>query len=250
MYYFAELSKGKTEINQTTIRATEWNAVVSHISKNCKFLDVGCGTGYAMRKAQKELDCECFGVDPVPGAHGVGRNSKESIDGLNIVQGFSEELPYDNESFDVVYCSHVLEHVNDEYKSLLEMKRVLKPNGVLIIGMPTSNMARINFYTELLFTTHQRIFNVLFGYLPFIKTGKTPLINAIIPCSHSSHRAKTVLFDLKYYKINNWKKIVESKFKIEKTILPAYYPYPQYWQFFKMKINYRKSSSVFFICNK
>ena len=112
------------------------------------------------------------------------------------------------------------------------MKRVLKKDGVLIIGMPTSSMAWVNLYTDLLFTTHHRIFNVLFKYVPFIKTGKTPLINMLIPHSHSAHKAKTIFFDLKHYKVNNWKSIISEVFQIEKTLLPAFYPYPQYRQLF------------------
>ena len=231
IYYFGNLSKNEIEENQEKIREVEWNAVKTHIPEKSKFLDVGCGTGYAMRKATKELDCISFGVDPEPGAHGVGRYSDNSTSGLSIKKGFGEKIDYEDQFFDVVYCSHVLEHVKDENQSLLEMKRVLKKGGVLIIGMPTSNMALVNFYTDFIFTTHHRIFNVLFHFVPFIKTGKTPLLNMFVPYSHSSHRAKTIFFDLKHYKVDNWKSIVSKVFKIEKTLLPAFYPYPQYRQF-------------------
>ena len=84
-----------------------------------------------MRKATEELDCISFGVDPDPGAHGVGRYSDNSTSGLSIKKGFAEKIDYDDGTFDVVYCSHVLEHVNDEHQSLNEMKRVLKKGGVL-----------------------------------------------------------------------------------------------------------------------
>lgn len=250
LYYFASLSKEKTDFNQKIIRDVEWDAIKQNIPLNSKFLDVGCGAGYAMRKAQQEFNCDCHGIDPEPGAHGVGRFNENSKSGLNIVQGFSEQLPYSDQSFQVVYSSHVLEHVNDESKSLAEMKRVLTNDGKLIIGMPTADMAWVNLWTEVLFTTHQRVFNVIFQFLPYIKTGKTSLVNAIIPCSHSTPRAKTIFYDLEHYKIENWKKTVEEYFKIDETILPAFYPYPQYWQLFKMKKNYKKSSSVFFICSK
>ena len=249
-YYFGNLSKNKIEENKEKIRQVEWDALKKHIPRKSKFLDVGCGTGYAMRKATDELACVSFGVDPEPGAHGVGRYSDNSTLGLSIKKGFAEKIDYDDETFDVVYCSHVLEHVNDEQKSLNEMKRVLKKGGTLIIGMPTSNMAWVNFYTDFLFTTHHRVFNVVFQIFPFIKTGKTPLINMIIPHSHSAHIAKTIFFDLRHYKVDNWKSIVSKVFKIEKILLPAFYPYPQYRQLFSMKKNYKKSSSVFFICKK
>jgi SAM-dependent methyltransferase len=250
VYYFGSLSKKKTDAKQQHIRDVEWDAVKKHIPKGSKFLDVGSGAGYAMRKAQSELQCDCYGIDPDPGAHGVGRYTESSKEGLKIEKGFSENLPYADNSFDVVYSSHVLEHVNDEQKSLQEMKRVLKPGGVLIIGMPTATMAWINFITDVLFTTHHRVLNVLLGPFPFITTGKTRLINMFIPHSHSGHRAKTIFFDLKHYKVKNWKSIVSQVFEIEKTIFPALYPYPQYWQMFPMIKNAIWSSSVFFVSGK
>jgi ubiquinone/menaquinone biosynthesis C-methylase UbiE len=199
-----------------------------------------------MLLAMNEKNCNVHGIDPQTGT----LDGKVSNNGLSIMQGVAEKILFEKGKFDVVFSSHVLEHVDDETKSLREISRVLKDNGVLVIGMPTSQMAWINLWTELLFTTHQRMFNFLFGRLSFISTSHTPFINVFIPFSHSTHRAKTVLFDLKYYKIENWKKIIEKEFKIEKVILPAFYPYPKYRQFFKMKKNYKKSSSVFFICSK
>ena len=192
IYYFGSLSQDLIEKKSEKIRQVEWEAVKEFIPQNSKFLDVGCGTGYAMRKAMEDLNCKSFGVDPEPGAHGVGRYSDNPTSGLSIKKGFAEKIDYNDEAFDVVYCSHVLEHVNNEQESLNEMKRVLKKEGVLIIGMPTSNMAWVNFYTDFLFTTHHRIFNIIFQFFPFIKTGKTPLVNMIIPHSHSSQRAKTI----------------------------------------------------------
>jgi ubiquinone/menaquinone biosynthesis C-methylase UbiE len=248
IYNFAYLSKEKTDANQEKIRNVEWNAIKKYIPVNARFLDVGCGAGYAMQKAIDELKCESYGVDPDPGAHGVGRYNNVNSQ-LNIIQAFSEKIPFPDNHFDIVYSSHVLEHVNDENQSLKEMKRVLKPNGTLIIGMPTATMAWIGLLSSWLFTTHQRFFNVIFKPFPFIKTGKTAFINLFIPESHSSNRAKTKLYDLKYYKINNWRKIVSTHLKIKKEIKPALYPYPEFIQLFRMKINHRLSSSVFFICS-
>lgn len=250
IYYLPSLSKSKIDLNQQIIRDIEWEAIKEFITPGSKFLDVGCGAGYAMIKAETELHCICYGVDADPGTHGVGRYNNNSCNDLNIVQGFAEDLPYNNKEFDVVYSSHVLEHVNDEQKSLQEMKRVLKPNGVLIIGMPTASMAWINFITQVIFTTHHRIANVILRVIPFIHTGKTPLVNMFIPPSHSEQRAKTVFFDLKYYRIKNWKRIVQKEFQIKQTLLPALYPYPEYWQLFKPRKSVKYSSSVFLICKK
>lgn len=249
IYNFGYLSKEKTDVNQEKIRRVEWDAIKEYIPAKSKFLDVGCGAGYAMLKASDELNCESYGIDPEPGAHGVGRYKDKNLN-LNIIKAYSENLPFPDNTFDVVYSSHVLEHVNDEGKSLKEMKRVLNPNGTLIIGMPTAAMAWIGLFSSWLFTTHQRFVNIVLKPFPFIKTGNTAFVNLFIPESHSSNRAKTKLYDIKYYKIKNWRKIVSIHFKINKEIKPALYPYPEYIQLFRLKKNRKLSSSIFFICSK
>ena len=248
VYYLPYLPLEAADSNQKKIRDEEWNAIKSFISPGSKFLDVGCGAGYAMKKATEEFNCECAGIDPDPGSHGVGRYDANSHVGLNIIKAEAEHIPFEDETFDVVYCSHVLEHVNDERRSLEEMRRVLKKNGTLIIGMPTATMAWISWMTETLFTTHHRFVN--FFFQPFITTGKTKFINVFIPSSHSYPRSNLIFYDLKHYKISNWKAIVESLFKIEQTLLPALYPYPQYRQIFKTRKSEKYASSVFFICKK
>ncbi len=249
VYNWGFVSHEKTDNNQQKIRNAEWNAIVEYIPYNTKFVDIGCGAGYSMEKAWLDRRCDCYGIDPCPGEHGVGRYDQLK-DSLNIKQGYAEAVPYDDKSFDVVYSSHVLEHVKDEVKSLSEMRRILKDDGILIIGMPTATMAWVNFFTQLLFTTHQRIFNVLFKLVPGITTGNTPLVNMLIPYSHSYPRAKTIFYDIIHYRILNWRKLVEKEFYVERELRPAIYPYPEYRQLFKLRKNKRLSSSVFFICKK
>lgn len=55
-------------------------------------------------------------------------NAMEKVDITNI--------PYDEAEFDVIYCSHVLEHVPDDKKAMSEFYRVLKPGGWALISVP------------------------------------------------------------------------------------------------------------------
>jgi ubiquinone/menaquinone biosynthesis C-methylase UbiE len=246
IYNWPLLSKEKTNKNQKIIRDAEWEATESFVIKG-DFLDVGCGAGYAMKKAQK-MGCAVFGIDPDPGGHGVGREgSNYVIENVIIKKAVAESIPFEDEKFDTVYSSHVLEHVNDEEQCLKEMKRVLKKDGVLIIGMPTSHIAMINLFTNTFLNPHHRFVNYFFS--PFIKTGKISFRELFIPQSHSFEH-KTVFYDLNKYRISNWKKIIEPYFEIIKTVKPAFYPYPETVQWFKLKKNHRLTSSVFFICKK
>ncbi len=46
------------------------------------------------------------------------------------------DIPFEENTFDVIFCNHVLEHVDDDLKALSEMKRVLKPGGWAILQVP------------------------------------------------------------------------------------------------------------------
>ena len=126
-----------------------------------------------------------------------------------------ENNPFDDSSFDNVYSSHVLEHVNDINQCISEIKRVTVEDGIIIIGVPTSTMALISWITQVLFTTHQNIINVLF--YKFINTSKTKWWEIFIPKSHS-YENKTIFNDIRNYREKKWLKIVEKELKIVKII--------------------------------
>lgn len=247
IYYWSLLSKEKTNENQKRIRDAEWKAIAPYIIHG-KFLDVGCGAGYSMERAKTEKGCAVFGIDPDPGAHGVGRTgSNYQVEAGEIKKAFAEDIPFSAAMFNTVYSSHVLEHVNSELQSLKEMNRVLEDDGILIIGMPTASMAFINALSSWVFTTHFKLVNLLLW--PFIKTGKTKWWELFVPISHSSSDL-TVLYDLKQYRSSRWRKCVEQVFDVKEELHPLLYPCPEFLQWFKPRVSKRFSSSVFFICVK
>lgn len=50
----------------------------------------------------------------------------------------NQRLPFDDASFDLVWCSEVIEHLNDPAFSLGELRRVTKPGGLLVLTTPNS----------------------------------------------------------------------------------------------------------------
>lgn len=248
LIYSTISSKQKVEKYQQIIRDNEWDELIKEIPEKKSFLDVGCGAGYALLRAEKDKQCKVTGIDPDPGAHGVGRFIKDFSTQTDIRQGYAENLPFENDEFDVVFSSHVLEHVENEELSLKEMKRVLKNDGVLIIGMPTATMALINWFSKIIFTTHIKVYE--FFRFFFSKNILINFIKIFRINSHSYPRANSVWYDIKHYRIRNWKNIIEREFEIEKVVLPCIYPFPDYPQFFKLHKSKWFSSSVFFICKK
>lgn len=246
--YSSFSNKEKVERYQQIIRDEEWKSLKEEIPRNSYLLDVGCGAGYAMQKASDELDCSCKGVDPDPGAHGVGRFLKDLVKKEVIIKGNAENIPFESGVFDIVFSSHVLEHVNDENQSLLEMKRVLKDDGILLIGMPTAFMAWINFFSSIIFTTHVKIYN--FFRFFFTKEIGNNFMAIFRVRSHSYPRAKSIYYDLIHYRISSWKKTISQEFEIVKILQPCIYPYPDYPQWFKIRKSILGTSSVFFVCRK
>jgi SAM-dependent methyltransferase len=47
-----------------------------------------------------------------------------------------QNLPFEDETYDFVFASHVLEHVTDDKRAIREIRRVMKPNGVAILPVP------------------------------------------------------------------------------------------------------------------
>jgi len=48
------------------------------------------------------------------------------------------DIKHPDDSFDVIYCSHVLEHVPDDRKAIREFRRILKPGGWAILNVPVT----------------------------------------------------------------------------------------------------------------
>lgn len=57
------------------------------------------------------------------------------------------EIQYPNQSFDVIYCSHVLEHVQDDKKAMRELFRVLRDDGWAILLVPISGEKTVEDYS-------------------------------------------------------------------------------------------------------
>ncbi|MFQ6083223.1 MAG: class I SAM-dependent methyltransferase [Candidatus Aminicenantia bacterium] len=96
-------------------------------------LNLGCGNGQESEELANQLLCKIIGVD-------IEFNFiKISNKKVNFCQNNSENLSFKDESFDAVYCYHVLEHILNYHKALSEIKRILKKGGVCYIGVPNKH---------------------------------------------------------------------------------------------------------------
>jgi 2-polyprenyl-6-hydroxyphenyl methylase/3-demethylubiquinone-9 3-methyltransferase len=95
-------------------------------------LDIGCGGGLFAEEVAK-LGCEVIGVDPSTRSIEIAREHAEQM-GLSLTYhvAFGERLPFDDNTFDMVYCCDVLEHVHDVSAVISESARVLKTGGMYL----------------------------------------------------------------------------------------------------------------------
>jgi 2-polyprenyl-6-hydroxyphenyl methylase / 3-demethylubiquinone-9 3-methyltransferase len=97
-----------------------------------KVLDVGCGGGILAEEFAL-LGCQVIGINPSAASLATARAYAQQV-GLDIDYrvGAGEDLPFADESFEIVYCSDVLEHVNDLEKVMAEIAHVLRRGGVFL----------------------------------------------------------------------------------------------------------------------
>ena len=106
-------------------------AAASH-SRQLMLLDIGCGTGQLMEELKKFGTV--YGVDISRDA--LSFCKKRGLTNLSQATLGKTKLPFKDKTFDAVFCLDVLEHIDEWEKSLLELKRVLKPQGFLIVTVP------------------------------------------------------------------------------------------------------------------
>lgn len=107
-----------------------------------KLLDVGCGTGHFLKYVREtDRSWQVYGVEPNRLLRSVATKSS----GVAIKNGTLNVIPFSDNYFDVITCYDVLEHSTELKKNIRELKRVLKPQGLLFIQAPNyrSLMARL-----------------------------------------------------------------------------------------------------------
>lgn len=102
------------------------------IGKYSSVLDVGCGDASHLMMVNNETTT-LAGIDP--DIQSIEEAKKNFPNGIFKV-GYAEKLPFQDNTFDCVLFSDVIEHVSDDRKSLKEICRVLKPNGKLLLTTP------------------------------------------------------------------------------------------------------------------
>ena len=117
---------GRRKIIQTFVERIRARMKTS----NPRILDVGCGTGANLKMLG--LLGQAEGVDISDQA--VEYCKRRGLGSVKL--GAIEDLPYEDQSFDIITALDVLEHLDDDVAGLQEMRRVLRPDGRLLLFVP------------------------------------------------------------------------------------------------------------------
>ena len=111
-------------------RASEW------LPPGRRVLEIGCSAGYLTHLFSRKADC-VVGVDMNQGAlTRARRRGRSSL----VACGNAEHLPFADGSFDAIVMLEVIEHTGSDVAAVTELRRVLKPGGVLILSTPHAGM--------------------------------------------------------------------------------------------------------------
>lgn len=108
-----------------------YNELLTSDISNKRLLDAGCGTGW-FSKAASDRGALVTSMD-------LGENLLSEVAKkceTERVAGSILEMPFKKNTFDLIVCSEVIEHVPDPEKAITELYRVLKPGGTLVLTTP------------------------------------------------------------------------------------------------------------------
>ncbi len=165
------------------------------IKPGFKILDIGCGSGRHVSEAYRYKDVKVVGIDlnyndlmdatkrlnfhDNLGAHGGGVWGLSHANSLN--------LPFQDETFDLVICSEVIEHIPDDHIAIKEMIRVLKPGQNLIVSVPK------NFPERMCWKLSEAYHQANQGHVRIYKKKKLiKLIERFGACQWSEHHAHSL----------------------------------------------------------
>jgi SAM-dependent methyltransferase len=111
---------------QLTQKAIE----ICKLTSKDKILDLGCGRGATISYLYNNYSIKAVGIDPSEKLLNI---AKANCDFADLVRGFGETLPFDNESFDCVIAECTLSLMDDLNETIQEVNRVLKKKGWFVI---------------------------------------------------------------------------------------------------------------------
>tara|TARA_Y100000310_G_C20697231_1_gene826563 strand:- start:1341 stop:1913 length:573 start_codon:yes stop_codon:yes gene_type:complete len=135
------------QFNVDKLRKLKEKKIMSMLAgQKGKLLDVGCGSGFFSQK----LSQAGFIVSAIDQKGVIGKVKDVNCNPCNL----EEKIPFSDESFDLLLCTDVIEHIKNTERLFSELNRVLKKDAVILVSTPYHGFVK-NILTELVgFNTH------------------------------------------------------------------------------------------------
>lgn len=149
-HYYASLTGGKLFRWLDHAKIRQINAELRRRPAGTKVLDLGCGSGaIAARLTRLHPDKTIIGAD-----HSQPLLDMAAARGVQIrLVDFDKQLPFEDDSLDVILMIDTIEHVESRQATLREVKRMLSPSGTIIVFTPP--------YDSLMWWLGERFFNIV-----------------------------------------------------------------------------------------
>ncbi len=124
---------------------------LGELSPQATVADIGCSSGYLLEDLDIRFpEATLIGVDMI--ASGL-RKAHALVPRARLLRADACDLPIENASVDAVLSANLLEHIANDRRALSEMRRVLRPNGVAVVVVPTGS-STYDYYDR--FLGHER----------------------------------------------------------------------------------------------
>lgn len=147
--------------------------LISKYKPSGNLLDIGTNMGFFLRNA-RDRGWNLYGIEPSPSLSEMARK----YFGLNIKTGYLEEAGFNSNFFDVITLIDVFEHITQPAKMLTEVRRILKPSGILFIKVPNGLFNLFKFYTAKL-TRRLKYYDVFDSYEHVVHYSEKTLRNML-----------------------------------------------------------------------
>jgi ubiquinone/menaquinone biosynthesis C-methylase UbiE len=129
--FFESVRESRYQVTDTWMK----KIIPFHLGKGKKVLEIGFGMGTDLLTWCLE-GAEVYGIDLTPEHHRLAElNFKVHGQKANLQLADAANIPFPNETFDIVYSNGVLHHTPDTVRCISEAYRVLRPGGQLIFSM-------------------------------------------------------------------------------------------------------------------
>lgn len=130
-----------TDHSASVLRTHSWRTaansaayLIPHLKANMTILDIGCGpASISIDLARLVPQGHLTGIEPVPDPLEGARKlaSEAGVTNISFQVADTHSLPFDDNTFDIVHVHQVLQHISDPVNGLREMRRVVKPGGLV-----------------------------------------------------------------------------------------------------------------------